>query len=102
MSARILITDDDAVSCRLFAKVLAGEGYQVEWVQSGEEALTCLRDNAHDLLVVDVQMPGMSGLDVTREVRTEYPSLPVVVMTAFGSMETAFEAIREGAFDYTT
>lgn len=100
MSIRILITDDDAVSCRLLAKVLEGEGYQVEWVQSGEEALTCLRDNAHDLLVVDVQMPGMSGLDVTREVRTEYPALPVVVMTAFGSMETAFEAIREGAFDY--
>jgi DNA-binding NtrC family response regulator len=100
MNAHILITDDDAVSCRLFAKVLEGEGYQVEWVQSGEDALTCLRDGTYDLLVVDVQMPGMSGLDVTREVRTEYPSLPVVVMTAFGSMETAFEAIREGAFDY--
>jgi two-component system response regulator AtoC len=100
MSARILITDDDAVSCRLLAKVLAGEGYQVEWVQSGEEALTRLRDNAHDLLVVDVHMPGMSGLDVTREVRTAYPALPVVVMTAFGSIETAIEAIREGAFDY--
>jgi DNA-binding NtrC family response regulator len=100
MSVRILITDDDAVSCRLFAKVLEGEGYQVEWMQSGEEALTHLRYHGHDLLVVDVQMPGMSGLDVTREVRTEYPSLPVVVMTAFGSMETAFEAIREGAFDY--
>jgi DNA-binding NtrC family response regulator len=100
MSARILVTDDDAVSCRLLAKVLAGEGYQVEWVQSGEEALTRLRDNAHDLLVVDVHMPGMSGLDVTREVRTAYPALPVVVMTAFGSIETAIEAIREGAFDY--
>src|SRR5262245_5647885 len=100
MSARILVTDDDAVSCRLLAKVLAGEGYQVEWVQSGEAALMRLRDNAHDLLVVDVQMPGMSGLDVTREARTAYPALPVVVMTAFGSMETAIEAIREGAFDY--
>jgi DNA-binding NtrC family response regulator len=100
MSARILITDDDAVSCRLLAKVLGGEGYQVEWVQSGEEALTRVRDTAPDLLVVDVQMPGMSGLDVTREVRTAYPALPVVVMTAFGSMETAIEAIREGAFDY--
>jgi DNA-binding NtrC family response regulator len=100
MSARILITDDDAVSCRLFAKVLEGEGYQVEWVQSGEEALTRLRDNTHDLLVVDIQMPGMSGLDVTRAVRTAYPALPVVVMTAFGSMETAIEAIRDGAFDY--
>jgi DNA-binding NtrC family response regulator len=100
MSARILITDDDAVGCRLFAKVLGGEGYQVDWVQSGEEALSQLRARAYDLLVVDVRMPGMTGLEVTQTVRREYPRLPVVVMTAFGSMETAIEAIREGAFDY--
>lgn len=100
MSTHILITDDDAVSCRLFAKVLGGEGYQVDWVQTGEETLSQLRQEAYDLLVVDVRMPGMTGLEVTRTVHREYPRLPVVVMTAFGSMETAIEAIREGAFDY--
>ena len=100
MSAHILITDDDAVSCRLFAKVLGGEGYQVDWVQTGKEALSQLRQETYDLLVVDVRMPGLTGLEVTRTVHREYPRLPVVVMTAFGSMETAIEAIREGAFDY--
>jgi DNA-binding NtrC family response regulator len=100
MSARVLITDDDKVSCRLFAKVLQGEGYQVDWAQTGEEALARLEDEVYGLLLIDMRLPGMTGLDVTRAVRKEYPFLPVVVMTAFGSMETAIEAIREGAFDY--
>ncbi|MGE0683444.1 MAG: sigma-54-dependent transcriptional regulator [Candidatus Binatia bacterium] len=100
MDAYILITDDDAVSCRLFAKVLKGEGYEVEWVQTGEETLVRLAKHEPDLLLIDVQLPGMTGLDVTRTVHHKYPSLPVIVMTGFGSMETAVEAIQDGAFDY--
>jgi DNA-binding NtrC family response regulator len=100
MSPRILITDDDAITCHLLAKVLQGENYQVEWVQNGEAALKRLAEESYDLLVIDVRLPGMTGLDVTRTLQNKYPSLPVVVMTAFGSMETAIEAIREGAFDY--
>ena len=100
MNGRILVTDDDAVSCQLFAKVLKGEGYEVEWVQTGEEALTRLAKHAPDLLLIDVRLPGMTGLEVTRTVRNTHPSLPVIVMTGFGSMETAVEAIHEGAFDY--
>src|SRR5215472_6116031 len=96
MSAHILITDDDAVSCQLFAKVLEKEGYRVDCVQTGEEALSRLRERPHDLLVIDIRLPGMTGLDVTRAVRKEHPALPVIVMTAFGSME----ATHEGAFDY--
>jgi DNA-binding NtrC family response regulator len=100
MGARRLIVDDDTVSCQLFAKVLEGEGYHVDWVQTGENALSRLRNEAYDLLVIDVRMPEMTGLEVTRTVHEECPFLPVVVMTAFGSMETAIEAIHEGAFDY--
>jgi two-component system, NtrC family, response regulator AtoC len=99
---RILVTDDDSVSCELFAEVLEGEGYRVDRVQSGEDALRQLNQEAYALLLVDVRLPGISGLDVTREVRRSYPDLPIVVMTAFGSMEIAIEAIREGAFDYTS
>jgi len=100
MSARILITDDDVASCQLFAKVLKAEGYTVNWAHSGEEALERLQSACPDLLLTDVRLPGMSGLEVTRAVRAHDPSLPVIVMTGFGSMETAVEAIREGAFDY--
>jgi two-component system, NtrC family, response regulator AtoC len=99
---RILVTDDDPVSCQLFAEVLEGEGYRVDRVLSGEEALRQLDQETYALLLVDVRLPGISGLAVTREVRRTHPDLPIVVMTAFGSMEIAIEAIREGAFDYTS
>ena len=100
MSSRILIVDDDEVSCQLFAETLEQEGYHVDQVHSGDEALALLRDNLHDLLVIDVRMPGLTGLEVTRTVHAKQASLPIIVMTAFGSMETAIEAIHEGAFDF--
>jgi DNA-binding NtrC family response regulator len=102
VKARILIVDDDDVSCRLFTEVLDGEGYAVRQAYSGEEALERLRSEPYDLLLVDVRMPGMTGLDVTRIMRQEQPQLPIIVMTAFGSIETAVEAIQEGAFDYVS
>src|SRR4030095_12232845 len=100
MSAHILIADDDPVSCQLFAETLESEGFQVEQVTSGDEALARLRDSSHDLLIIDVRMPGISGLEVTRIVHEKFPVLPVVGMTAFRSIETAVEAIHEGAFDF--
>ena len=102
MKARILIVDDDDVSCRLFAEVLEGDGHKVQKAHSGEEALDRLRTEAYDLLLVDVRMPGITGLDVSRTMRQEQPELPIIVMTAFGSIETAVEAIHEGAFDYVS
>ena len=100
MTAHILIADDDEVSCQLFAEVLENEGYRVDRAQSGDATLALLDDELHDLLIIDVRMPGMTGLDVTRIVHKKLPSLPIVVMTAFGSIETAIEAIHEGAFDF--
>src|SRR5262245_21387939 len=100
MSGKILIADDDPVSCQLFTETLESEGFHVEQVASGDEALEHLRDNSHDLLIIDVRMPGISGLEVTRIVHEKYLALPIVVMTAFGSIETAVEAIHEGAFDF--
>jgi DNA-binding NtrC family response regulator len=102
VKSRILIVDDDHVSCRLFTEVLEGEGYDVQQAHNGEEALDRLRGQVYDLLLTDVRMPGITGLDVTRAMRQEQPQLPIIVMTAFGSMETAVEAIQEGAFDYVS
>jgi DNA-binding NtrC family response regulator len=102
MNADILIADDDAVSCQLFAETLEMEGYRTSQAQTGDEALSRLRAQSHDLLIIDVRMPGMSGLEVTRTVHQKYPALPIIVMTAFGSIETAIEAIQEGAFDFVS
>ena len=100
MNAQILIADDDEVSCQLFAETLEDEGYRVRKANSGDRALSCLAEDHFDLLITDVRMPGSSGLEVTRLVHSRYPSLPVIVITAFGSIETAVEAIQEGAFDF--
>ena len=100
MSAQILIADDDEISCQLFAETLEQEGYRVDRAQSGADALALLHDTPHDLLIIDVRMPGITGLEVTRRLRQENFSLPIIVMTAFGSIETAIEAIHEGAFDF--
>src|SRR5213594_602886 len=100
MSARILIADDDEVSRQLFAETLEQEGYRVDRAQSGDEALSLLRDELYELLIIDVRMPGITGLEVTRILHEKNSSLPIIVMTAFGSIETAIEAIHERAFDF--
>ena len=100
MNTRILIADDDEVSCELFAETLEDDGFTVEKVTSGDQALKRLAEDSFELLIVDVRMPGTSGLEVTRVVHERKPNLPVIVMTAFGSIETAVEAIHEGAFDF--
>jgi two-component system, NtrC family, response regulator AtoC len=86
----------------LFEEVLKDQGYRVDRVLTGEAALERFGASRYDLLLVDVQLPGKSGLEVTREAKALRPDVPVVVMTAFASMETAIEAIREGAFDYAS
>ncbi len=100
MTATILIADDDQASTQLFSEALEEEGYAVRRAHSGAEAISLLKEIAPDLLIVDVRMPGISGLEVARIAHRDYPSMPVVVMTAFGSMDTAIEAIQEGAFDF--
>ena len=100
MSARILIVDDDEVSCQLFAETLESDGFFVDQVTSGDAALARLEADSYDLLLIDVRMPGTSGLEVTRIAHNKFPALPIVVMTAFGSIDTAVEAIHEGAFDF--
>jgi DNA-binding NtrC family response regulator len=100
--ARVLIVDDDEVTCQLLEEVLSGEGYTVERAQSGAAALSRHRDAPFDAVISDIRMGEgrMTGLELLRGLRAATPDLVVVIMTAFGSMETAVEAIREGAFDY--
>ncbi|HVO94418.1 MAG TPA: sigma-54 dependent transcriptional regulator [Terriglobales bacterium] len=100
MTPTILIADDDDTSVQLFSEVLAAEGYTVRRAQGGAEAIALLKEMAPDLLVVDVRMPGTGGLEVTRIAHRNYPAMPIVVMTAFGCMDTAIAAIQEGAFDF--
>lgn len=102
MKARILPADGDRTSCQVFTTVLVDEGHYVKHVQTGEAVLICLAHEPYDLLVTEVQLPGMNGLALTRAAHRAHPRLSIVVMTAFGSLETAVEAIQEGALNYVS
>jgi DNA-binding NtrC family response regulator len=98
--ARILVADDERSICDAFRLLLEAEGHTALVASTGEEALLLVREQAPDLAFVDVRMPGMSGLEVLKEIGRIAPELPVVVMTAYGTLETAAEALRNRAFDY--
>jgi len=99
-TATILIVDDDAAVCWALEQVLKAQGYVVVVAADAAVARRLMRRQRPDLVITDVRMPGESGLDLLAGLKSEYPSLPVVVTTAHGTMETAVEAVRRGAFDY--
>lgn len=96
----ILIVDDDAQLRRSFSKLLADRGYVVETAASGEQCLERAGQGGVDLVIQDVRLPGMDGLETFSRLRELEPTPQVIVMTAFGTMETAVEATKLGAYDY--
>lgn len=99
-AANILVVDDDAVARELLAEALKKEGYDVEAFGSGEEAIARGRQGPVDLVLTDIRMGAVDGLTVLREFKRLSPDTAIVVLTAFGSLEGAIEAIKQGAYDY--
>src|SRR5256714_1681143 len=99
-SLRVLIVDDEEVLRDVLEVVLRREGFDVVLASSGEEALNVLDTEDVDLMILDVMLPGISGIDTLRAVRISNPNLPVVVITAFSSIDGAIEAMKHGAFHY--
>lgn len=100
MKPLILIADDERNIRRTFGMVLRGEGFAVEEAESGEQALAVCRDRRVDLVILDVRLPGIDGLETLRRLRADDPQLPVVMISGHGTIATAIEATREGAFDF--
>jgi len=98
--ARILVVDDEEGLREFLSQALLGAGHVVETACDGEEALALLAKQGFDLVLTDLKMPGVDGLEVLRRVRADQPETEVVVLTAHGSVETAVEAMRLGAFDF--
>ena len=98
--ARVLVVDDDPVTLTLLNEVLSKEGYGVDTALGGEEAIAKGMDQLFDVVITDVKMGDKDGMEVLRSFKKNAPDTTVIMITAFGSIETAIEAIREGAFDY--
>ncbi|ABB32678.1 two component, sigma54 specific, transcriptional regulator, Fis family [Geobacter metallireducens RCH3] len=101
-TVRVLIVDDDVSLRRVLEYNLQEEGYEVLTAGSGEEGLRLFEDGAPTLVVTDLKMPGMGGFQLLREVKERFPDTVVIVITAFGAVEAAVEAMKAGAYDFIT
>ncbi len=99
---RILVADDEESMRWVLSKALRKKGYSVDLAADGNQALRQVREQSYDLVIVDIKMPGMSGLEFLDKARELRPDLLVVVMTAEASMKKAVEAMKRGAYDYIT
>jgi DNA-binding NtrC family response regulator len=99
-SARVLVVDDEAVIRDGLKRILEGESFVVDVCSSGYSALEELQKRRFDLIITDLKMPGMSGIDVLKSVRTFQPHISVILITGYASVDTAVEAMKSGAFDY--
>jgi diguanylate cyclase (GGDEF)-like protein len=100
--ARILVVDDEEITRQLLLDFLGDVGYQIETAASGEEALNKIRQTPFDLVITDVRMPGMSGIDLIQSVNDGNLDTCFLVITGYASLDTAITAIKSGAYDYIT
>ncbi len=100
MAERILIVDDEATLCASLQRVFVREGYEVVTAHDAEAALAQFEEGAYDLIISDILLPGMNGIEFLQAVKKRAPDLIVIVMTAYASIETAVSALRSGAHDY--
>ncbi|RZB34261.1 MAG: hypothetical protein SRB1_00029 [Desulfobacteraceae bacterium Eth-SRB1] len=102
MLAKILVVDDEQHMLKLFEKILTKQGHDVRTSASGTEAVGLLENNDFDLIFSDLVMPDLDGMDLLKKVKAGYSDIPFIVITAYGSIESAVEAMKTGAFDYLT
>ncbi len=100
MKGSVLIVDDDREMRKLIEEFLQEEGYDAESVSSGDLALNSLQLKRYDLLITDLRMEGLSGLELLKKVKSAYPQQTIIMITAFGTVESAIEAMKLGALDY--
>ena len=96
----ILVVDDELLIRDLLYDFFTGQGWDISVAEDGEKALEVMRSRDFDLVLTDIKMPEMDGLDLTSHVKQSHPELPVVLMTGFPSVDTAVEALRKKVDDY--
>jgi len=99
---RILIADDDRILAQMLRNVVAAEGRRVDVRNDGQSAIDALRSTAYDLVLADLIMPDIGGIELLRFAKKQDPDVIVIIITGYASLETAISAIKEGAYDYIT
>jgi len=99
---RVLVVDDEPNICDLLDELLSRQGYAIETCLNGQDALDKIRDGGYDMVISDLKMPGINGIELIRTVKSESPDTATVLVTGYATVETAVEALRFGADDYVT
>jgi DNA-binding NtrC family response regulator len=99
---KILLVDDYIPSRNVLEEFLEGEDFSIVTAENGLEAIHAVKENRFDLVITDLKMPGANGIEVLRRAREVNPAVQVIIITGYASLETAIEAIKEGAYDYIT
>lgn len=97
---QVLIVDDELIVRESMSNWLMEEGYSVDTASDGNDGLECIQSKTYDLAIFDIKMPGMDGIELLKKTKEIYPDIPILVMTAYASIDTAVQAIRDGAYDY--
>lgn len=100
MSMRILLVEDESDIASFVRQGLSEEGYEVTWVVEGEKALELVEQTPVDLVLLDIRLPGLSGIEVLQRIRDRWPKLPVIMLTALDAVEDRVKGLRSGADDY--
>ena len=99
---KVMIVDDEEGVCEILRKMLVKEGYHVQTALRGREALDLMKKDPVHVVLLDIKMPEMDGIEVLRNFRKIDPDMVVIILTAYGTLETAREALKLGAYDYIT
>jgi CheY-like chemotaxis protein len=97
---KILVVDDEITVCKSIRQAILSEDYQVDMALSGEEALKKDKENPYDLIITDLMMPGISGLDLLKTLKEARPSVDIIMVTGYPTIKTAVQSVKLGAFDY--
>jgi DNA-binding NtrC family response regulator len=100
MNERLLIVEDEETLCQSLKRVLEKEGYSVDTSNTAESAYDVFEAEFYDVIITDIILPGMTGIELLKKIKEKLPEQIVIIMTAYASLETAVEALRYGAYDY--
>ena len=102
MTPKILIVDDETAHCQMLEAVLKVEKYATQRAQDGQSAIEAVKERFYDLILMDIRMNRVGGIEALEKIKEISPDIPIIMMTAYGSVDTAVQAMRSGAYDYLT